>query len=80
MKALQGIGAPRFPAPGMGPQQGSPVFAGQYPAPYAPITVAQNDDTTMTDMLNAIMPLIMMMMMMAMIMPMMKGMVSQVSY
>lgn len=44
----------------------------QYPAPYAAVTTAQ--DGSMTEMLNAIMPLIMIMMVMMMIMPMFKGM------
>jgi nitric oxide reductase large subunit len=44
---------------------------GQYTAyPYVP---AQTNNNTMTDMLNAIMPIIMLVMLMAMVMPMMKS-------
>jgi len=78
MKALQGIGAPRFSAPGVGPQQGSPVFAGQYPAPYSPVQVGAAQ-TDISSMLDTIMPLIILMMMMGMMMPMMKGITAQAS-
>ena len=71
MKVLQG--APKFQG-GPGPQQGSPMFPGQYPAPYSPVQASEGG---MSDMLNAIMPLIILMMMMGMMMPMMKGMTGQ---
>jgi len=72
MKVLQG--APKFTG-GPGPQQGSPVFPGQYPAPYSPVSATTTTD--MSEMLNSIMPLIILMMMMGMMMPMMKGLTAQ---
>lgn len=78
MKVLQGQGSPRFSAPGVGPQQGSPVFAGQYPAPYSPVSVGAQQ-TDISTMLGSIMPLIILMMVMGMMMPMMKGITAQAS-
>ena len=74
MKALQG--APRFAAggPGVGPQQVSPVFPRQYPAPYAPVTAQQDTGFDISSIMN----LMMMMMVMGMMMGMMKGMFAQV--
>jgi len=47
----------------------------QYPAPYAPqgAYAVSTNGTSMTEMLNAMMPIIMLVMLMGMMMPMMKG-------
>ena len=73
MKVLQG--APKFTAPGVGaqPQQGSPVFPGQYPAPYSPVQTTDG----LGGMLDTILPLIILMMVMGMMMPMMRGITTQ---
>jgi len=72
MKVLQG--APKFTSgPQVGAQQGSPVFPGQYPAPYSPVQTTNG----VGGMLESIMPLIILMMMMGMMMPMMRGITAQ---
>lgn len=70
MKVLQG--APKFTS-GPGPQQGSPILPGQYPAPYSPVQTTNG----IGGMLETIMPLIILMMMLGMMMPIMKGAMGQ---
>jgi hypothetical protein len=60
-------GAPAFSPPGLGPQQGSPMFPQQMPSPYVPVQTNGID-------INAIMNLMIIMIVMVMMMSMMKGM------
>ena len=54
------------------PQQASPSFPSQYPAPYTPVQTGGFD-------ISSIMELMMMMMVMGMMMSMMKGMFAQIT-
>lgn len=63
---------PLAPQVHFGPSQAPSPRVSQYPAPYSPVQagVAQ---TGITEMLNAIMPIIMIVLLMGMLTPMLKG-------
>ena len=69
---LQAQSAMRAPEVTLSSAAQAPVVATQYPAPYAPVQTTGTSQ--ITDMLNAIMPIMMMVMVMGMMKPLMKSM------